>query len=63
MKSKNINVQVNPETGDISIQESILFDKGSTQLKPAGKDFLRKFIPVYSGVVFSKPEFQKKLAA
>ncbi|MCX7593485.1 MAG: flagellar motor protein MotB [Fischerella sp.] len=30
MKSNNINVKVNPETGDISIQESILFAQGST---------------------------------
>lgn len=62
MKSKNINVKVNPETGDISIQESILFDQGSTQLKPAGKEFLRQFIPVYSGVIFSKPEFEKEIS-
>ena len=59
MKSQNINVKVNPKTGDVSIDDSILFDQGSTQLKPAGKDFLRKFIPVYSRVIFSEDEFQK----
>lgn len=59
MKSQNINVKVNPKTGDVSIDDSILFDKGSTQLKPAGKDFLRKFIPVYSRVIFSEDEFQE----
>ncbi|WP_071188602.1 OmpA family protein [Trichormus sp. NMC-1] len=62
MTSQNINVKVNPETGDVSIDDSILFDKGSTQLKPAGKEFLRKFIPVYSGVIFSKPEFEKEIS-
>jgi outer membrane protein OmpA-like peptidoglycan-associated protein len=62
MKSNNINVKVNPETGDVSIQESILFAKGSTELKPEGKDFLRGFIPVYSGVIFSKPEFEKEVS-
>ena len=62
MKSNNINVKVNPETGDISIQESILFAKGSTELKPEGKAFLRSFIPVYSGVIFSKPEFEKEIS-
>ncbi|MBW4480474.1 MAG: OmpA family protein [Tolypothrix brevis GSE-NOS-MK-07-07A] len=62
MKSNNINVKVNPETGDVSIQESILFAKGSTELKPEGKDFLRGFIPVYSGLIFSKPEFQKEVS-
>ncbi len=62
MKSNNINVKVNPDTGDISIQESILFAKGSTELKPEGKAFLRRFIPVYSGVIFSKPEFEKEIS-
>ncbi len=62
MKSNNINVKVNSETGDVSIQESILFAKGSTELKPEGKAFLRSFIPVYSGVIFSKPEFDKEVS-
>lgn len=62
MKSNNINVKVNPETGDISIQESILFAKGSTELKPEGKAFLRNFVPVYSGVIFSRPEFEKEIS-
>lgn len=62
MKSNNINVKVNPDTGDVSIQESILFSKGSTELKPEGKAFLRRFIPVYSGVIFSKAEFEKEIS-
>lgn len=62
MQSNNINVKVNPETGDVSIQESILFTKGSSELKPEGKAFLRSFIPVYSGVIFSKPEFDKEIS-
>ncbi|MBW4445703.1 MAG: OmpA family protein [Spirirestis rafaelensis WJT71-NPBG6] len=62
MQSNNINVKVNPETGDVSIQESILFAKGSTELKPEGKAFLRSFIPVYSKVIFSKTEFEKEIS-
>ncbi|KOP23364.1 chemotaxis protein MotB [Hapalosiphon sp. MRB220] len=62
MKNNNINVQVNPETGDISIQESILFAQGSTELKPQGKDFLRRFIPVYSRVIFSKQEIESEVS-
>lgn len=62
MKSNNIDVKVNPGTGDVSIQESILFAKGSTELKPEGKAFLRRFIPVYSDVIFSKPEFEKEVS-
>ncbi|TBR61583.1 chemotaxis protein MotB [Westiellopsis prolifica IICB1] len=62
MKSNNINVKVNPETGDISIQESILFTQGSTELKPQGKDFLRRFIPVYSRVIFSNQEIESEVS-
>ncbi|MBD2197547.1 MULTISPECIES: OmpA/MotB family protein [Calothrix] len=62
MKSNNINVKVNPDTGDVSIEESILFAKGSAELKPEGKAFLRRFIPVYSGVIFSKREFDKEIS-
>ncbi|MFB2769616.1 flagellar motor protein MotB [Pelatocladus sp. BLCC-F211] len=62
MKNNNINVKVNPETGDISIQESILFAQGSTELKSQGKDFLRRFVPVYSRVIFSKPEIENEIS-
>ncbi|OKH32429.1 chemotaxis protein MotB [Calothrix sp. HK-06] len=62
MQSKNIDVKVNQENGDISIRESILFDKGSAELKPQGKAFLRSFIPVYSEVILSKPEFDKEVS-
>ncbi len=62
MKKNNINVKVNPETGDVSIEESILFSQGSSELKPKGKVFLSKFIPVYSGVIFSKPEFSTEVS-
>jgi len=62
MKKNNINVKVNPETGDVSIQESILFSQGSAELKPKGKAFLKKFIPIYSGVIFSKPEFATEVS-
>lgn len=61
MQSKNIDAQVNPDNGDISIRESILFDIGSAELKPQGKLFLRSFIPVYSNVILSKPEFDQEV--
>ena len=49
----NINVEVNQETGDVSLRDAILFDEGSAALKPEGKAFLRQFIPIYSQVIFS----------
>ncbi|MDM9380731.1 OmpA family protein [Chlorogloeopsis sp. ULAP01] len=62
IKSNNIDVKVNPESGDVSIREAILFSKGSAELKPEGKEFLRRFIPIYSSVIFSKPEFEKEIS-
>ncbi len=62
MTSQNINVKVNPETGDVSIDDSILFDQGSSQIKPEGKAFLRRFIPVYSRVIFSQDKFQEVIS-
>jgi outer membrane protein OmpA-like peptidoglycan-associated protein len=49
----NINVEINQETGDVSLRDAILFDEGSAELKPEGKAFLRQFIPTYSQVIFS----------
>ncbi|MBF2004143.1 MAG: OmpA family protein [Chlorogloeopsis fritschii C42_A2020_084] len=62
MKSNNIDVKVNSETGDVSIRESILFSQGSAEIKPEGKEFLGRFIPIYSDVIFSKPEFEKEVS-
>lgn len=61
LKAANVNVKVNEETGDVSIQDNILFDKGSAELKPKGKAFLQKFIPAYSKVIFSQPEIEKQI--
>ena len=52
---------VDPETGDVSIGDRILFDSGSAELKPAGKQFLDQFIPVYSGVIFSDNLFDQQI--
>lgn len=53
---------VDPETGDVSIRDRILFDEASAELKPEGKKFLQAFIPLYSKVIFSNPEFDKQIA-
>ena len=41
------------DRGGIKISNHILFDEGSAELKPAGEEFLNKFIPIYSSVIFS----------
>jgi len=54
LNDAGINVQTNPETGDISILDEILFEENDAILKQRGKDFLKLFVPVYSDVLFSK---------
>lgn len=56
------NVEVDPKTGDVSIGDRILFDEGSAVLEEKGKTFLRQFIPLYSKVIFSDPEFEAQIA-
>lgn len=53
--------EVDPETGDVSIGDRILFDEGSAELKPQGKQFLRQFIPAYSQVIFSDSMFERQI--
>ncbi len=50
-----IAVQLDPKTGDISITESLLFDQNSAELKPEGRAFLDRFIPVYATAIMSNP--------
>ena len=54
-------LKVDPETGGVTIGDSILFDEGSARLKPEGKRFLKEFIPIYSGVIFSDEAFDKEI--
>lgn len=56
------NVKVDPKTGDVSIGDRILFDENSALLREEGKTFLREFIPIYSQIIFSEPEFDQQIA-
>lgn len=59
--SNGISAKINPETGDITLLESVLFDFDKGALKPEGKAFLVKFIPIYSGVIFSENEISEEI--
>jgi len=52
------DLSVDPKTGDVSIGDRILFDLGSSELKPEGKAFLQQFIPAYSQIIFSTNDFK-----
>lgn len=49
---KGINAQVNPETGDITLLDSILFDVNQSELTGEGIKFLESFVPVYGETLF-----------
>ena len=51
LKSANINAQVDPNTGDIVLESAVFFAYGKNEITDAGKTFLKKFIPVYLGVL------------
>lgn len=54
-------LEIDPKTGDVKIGDRILFDEGSAELKPAGKQFLKQFIPIYSDVIFSDTLFESQI--
>jgi len=62
LNGNDLEVSVNPETGDISIRESILFADGSAELTKRGQIFLKKFIPLYSQVIFSNSKFEEQVS-
>lgn len=61
LEDEGIQAEVNEETGDVSIMDSILFDLGAYSLKPDGREFLDRFVPVYSGVIYSDPLFDAEI--
>ena len=46
-----LNVIVDPQTGAITFDASVLFDSGMSELKDEGKEFLKSFIPRYCKVL------------
>ncbi|ANG63066.1 chemotaxis protein MotB [Marinobacterium aestuarii] len=61
LSEKGINAEVDPQTGDISILDSVLFDIDSAALKPAGHDFLELFVPAYSNAIFSSDDVANEI--
>ena len=58
----DFDVVVDPDTGVIRIKEGILFDFAKDELKQAGKEFLRLFIPKYVGVLLTDPDVSAHIA-
>ena len=48
-----LSVRIDPQTGSIAFDSSIMFDFNDNQLKGSGKDFLIMFLPRYLGILLS----------
>ncbi|WP_027217171.1 OmpA/MotB family protein [Butyrivibrio fibrisolvens] len=57
----DLKVYVDPSTGAITLDSSILFDVDKYDIKPSGQAFLQDFLPRYVGVLL-KPEFNEYIS-
>ena len=55
-------VEIDPQTGVIRIKEGVLFDFNRYDLKPQGKEFLRRFIPKYAEILLSDKAVYSQIA-
>lgn len=58
---EGINAEVNRETGDITLLDSVLFDINQSELKAEGVSFLNKFLPVYGKTLFQNPTISNEI--
>lgn len=56
-----LGVRVNPDTGDIMLDSTLLFETGRDVLLPAGQEQLQRLIPVYLSVLL-RPEYEEYVA-
>ncbi|MTJ12618.1 OmpA family protein [Anabaena sp. UHCC 0187] len=61
LKANNIAAEIDPNTGDISLRDNILFETNSAKLNPQGQKTLQKLIPVYSKVIFETPRVKDQV--
>jgi len=61
LKAEGITAEVDQKTGDISILDSVLFDRNSAALKPEGIKFLGRFIPLYAEVLLANDEIASQI--
>lgn len=61
LQAKDIDATLDEKTGDITITNKLLFDHEAFALRPDGKEFLARFVPAYSEVIFSSPEIEREV--
>ena len=61
LTENQIQLQADPSTGAITVEDTILFASNSNELRTEGKEFFREFMPVYLNVLL-QPEFREYIA-
>ena len=56
LTAAKLKAAVDPNSGDIKLDSSVLFETGHAEIRQEGKDFLDSFIPVYLDVLL-RPEY------
>lgn len=53
-KKRDLDVVVDPKTGTIKFSNDLLFETGKAEIRPAFKNYLKEFIPVYFSILYGK---------
>lgn len=53
-KDSNLEIDIDSQTGAIRFSSGVFFDTNKYTLKPSGKAYLNKFIPLYINVLLNK---------
>jgi len=63
LKNARYPVEVDPRTGSITIAESVLFEVAKSDVGDAGRQFLKRFVPVYARILLGKPEYRNQIGS
>lgn len=61
-RKNNLQVNLDEKTGDITLDGSILFEKGSSTISDTGKKYVEDFFPTYIGILLSD-QFKNEVSA
>ena len=61
-EKENIDINIDSKTGTIKLNESILFDTSKSELKKEGKEFAKKFIPIYVKILLGNKDIKSQLS-
>lgn len=61
-EKENIDIVIDPKTGAIQLNESILFDTGKSELKEEGKEFSKNFMPIYVSILLGNKEIRNEIS-